>query len=150
MPNRRPLPDTARFEKSLKERGLRLTSQRLAVLRAAARMEGHFTAEVLHREMDRSDIGIATVYRAVQLLQELGYIKQAHLPGGSTVYEYSQDDEGHSHAHLQCQRCGAVLELHEDMMADIEQAVLRQYGFQVSDHHITMTGLCVRCAGLAQ
>lgn len=144
MPSRSQ-PDTVSFEQALKTRGLRLTSQRLEVLRAAVRMEGHFTAEALHRELNRSDIGIATVYRAVQLLQELGYIKQAHLPGGSTVYEYSHDDEGHSHAHLQCLRCGAVLELHEDMMAGIEQAVLRQYGFQVSDHHITLTGLCADC-----
>jgi len=132
------------FENELKEKGYRLTSQRLAVLKAAVGMPGHFTAEELHRELNRSDIGIATVYRTVQLLLEMGYLKQAHLPGGSAVYEYSEEG-GHSHAHMQCTACGAVLELHEDMMADIEKAVLEKYGFEVADHHITLTGLCRAC-----
>lgn len=132
------------FENELKEKGYRLTSQRLAVLKAAAAMPGHFTAEELHRELNRSDIGIATVYRTVQLLQEMGYLKQAHIPGGSNVYEYSEE-AGHSHAHMQCTACGAVLELREDMMEDMERAVLEQYGFEVADHLITLTGLCADC-----
>jgi Fur family ferric uptake transcriptional regulator len=134
------------FESELKEKGYRLTSQRLAVLKAAMAIPGHFTAEELHRELNRGDIGIATVYRTVQLLLEMGYLKQAHLPGGSAVYEYSEDG-GHSHAHMQCTSCGAVLEFREDMMAGIENAVLDQYGFLVADHHITLTGLCKNCRG---
>jgi Fur family ferric uptake transcriptional regulator len=132
------------FENELKEKGYRLTSQRLAVLKAAMAMPGHFTAEELHRELDQGDIGIATVYRTVQLLLEMGYLKQAHLPGGSAVYEYSEDG-GHSHAHMQCTSCGEVLELREDMMEEMEKAVLEQYGFVVADHHITLTGLCGNC-----
>jgi Fur family transcriptional regulator, ferric uptake regulator len=132
------------FENELKEKGYRLTSQRMAVLKAATAMPGHFTAEELHRELDRGDIGIATVYRTVQLLLEMGYLKQAHLPGGSAVYEYSEDG-GHSHAHMQCTGCGVVLEFREDMMEDIEKAVMDQYGFLVEDHHITLTGLCRNC-----
>jgi Fur family ferric uptake transcriptional regulator len=132
------------FENDLKEKGYRMTSQRLAVLKAAAEMPGHFTAEELHRTLNRSDIGIATVYRTVQLLLDMGYLKQAHIGGFSAVYEYSEDP-GHSHAHMQCTSCGAVLELREDMMDGIEQAVLEQYGFEVSDHHITLTGLCASC-----
>jgi Fur family ferric uptake transcriptional regulator len=135
------------FENELKEKGYRLTNQRLAVLKAAMATPGHFTAEDLHRELNRGDIGIATVYRTVQLLLEMGYLKQAHLPGGSAVYEYSEDG-GHSHAHMQCTVCGTVLELREDMMADIEKAVLEQYGFEVADHHITLTGLCSRCRSI--
>lgn len=132
------------FETELKEKGYRMTNQRQAVLKAAAAMPGHFTAEELHRELNRSDIGIATVYRTVQLLLEMGYLKQAHIPGQSNVYEYGEDG-GHSHAHMQCSGCGAVLELREDMMEGMEQAVLEQYGFLVSDHHITLTGLCSEC-----
>jgi Fur family ferric uptake transcriptional regulator len=133
------------FENELKEKGYRLTSQRLAVLKAATAMPGHFTAEELHRELNRSDIGIATVYRTVQLLLEMGYLKQAYLPGGSAVYEYSEDEVGHSHAHMQCTVCGTVLEFRQDMMADLEKAVMDQYGFEVADHHITLTGLCNNC-----
>ena len=133
------------FENELKEKGYRLTSQRLAVLKAAMATPGHFTAEDLHRELDRSDIGIATVYRTVQLLLEMGYLKQAHLPGGSAVYEYSEEEGGHSHAHMQCTSCGTVLEFREDMMADLEKAVMDQYGFFVTDHHITLMGLCSDC-----
>jgi Fur family transcriptional regulator, ferric uptake regulator len=132
------------FETELKGKGYRLTSQRLSVLKAAAALPGHFTAEELHRALNRSDIGIATVYRTVQLLQEMGYLKQAYIPGGSAVYEYSEDG-GHSHAHMQCSLCGTVLELREDMMAEMEKTVLEQYGFEVADHHITLTGLCSRC-----
>jgi Fur family transcriptional regulator, ferric uptake regulator len=132
------------FEAELKGKGYRLTSQRLSVLKAAADMPGHFTAEELHRTLNRSDIGIATVYRTVQLLQEMGYLKQAHIPGDSAVYEYAHEG-GHSHAHMQCSLCGTVLELHEDMMADMEKAVLEKYGFEVADHHITLTGLCIKC-----
>jgi Fur family transcriptional regulator, ferric uptake regulator len=132
------------FENELKEKGYRMTSQRLAVLKAAAETPGHFTAEELHRTLNRSDIGIATVYRTVQLLLEMGYLKQAYIPGGSAVYEYNEDG-GHSHAHMQCSVCGALLELREDMMEDMEKAVLQQYGFEVADHHITLTGLCNEC-----
>ncbi len=135
------------FESDLKEKGYRMTSQRLAVLKAASEMPGHFTAEELHRMLNRSDIGIATVYRTVQLLLDLGYLKQAHIAGGSAVYEYNEDP-GHSHAHMQCTACGAVLELREDMMEDIEKAVLKQYGFAVADHHITLTGLCEACRAM--
>lgn len=133
------------FENELKEKGYRLTNQRLAVLKTAMAMPGHFTAEELHRELNRVDIGIATVYRTVQLLLEMGYLKQAHLPGGSAVYEYSEEEGGHSHAHMQCTSCGTVLEFREDMMADLEKAVLDRYGFVVADHHITLTGFCSNC-----
>lgn len=132
------------FESDLKDKGYRLTSQRLSILKAAAEMQGHFTAEELHRELNCGDIGIATVYRTVQLLEELGYLRQAHIAGECAVYEYSEDG-GHSHAHMQCTRCGAVLELREDMMEGMEAAVLSQYGFLVSDHYITLAGLCGEC-----
>lgn len=137
------------FENDLKEKGYRLTSQRLSVMKAAAAMPGHFTAEELHRELNRGDIGIATVYRTVQLLQEMGYLKQAHIPSGSAVYEYSEGG-GHSHAHMQCSLCGTVLELREDMMEDMEKTVMEQYGFLVADHHITLTGLCSECRAKSQ
>ena len=138
------------FEAQLKKKGFRLTNQRLAVLKAVSEFNGHFTAEDLHRHLNRSDIGIATVYRTVQLLQDMGYIRQAFLPGGSAVYEYTHDMPGHSHAHMQCLECGAVFELREDMMENMEKTVLEQYGFRVADHHITLTGLCAECAARQQ
>ena len=137
------------FESQLKEKGYRLTSQRLSVLKAASEMAGHFTAEELHRELNREDIGIATVYRTVQLLLEMGYLKQAYISSGSAVYEYNPLAVGHSHAHMQCLSCGAVLELREDMMENMESAVQKLYGFKVADHHITLTGLCAQCADKA-
>lgn len=132
----------------LSERGFRMTSQREAVLRTVDSCEGeHLTVEEIY-ERTRAiapEIGIATVYRTLQLLTEIGYLTRDYLGDNTVRYEICHEEERHAHHHLVCLSCGAIIEAKEDLMNAIETMLQMQYGFEIVDHRIQFLGHCAAC-----
>lgn len=136
------------LRKLLEEKGIRLTAQRDAVLQTIKVSGGeHLTVEEIYERTKRSypDIGIATVYRTVQLLSDLGVISGEYL--GDTVVRYELHIAGdkHSHHHLRCLQCGRIIEVQDDLTNSLEDMILERYGFEIADHRVQFTGLCREC-----
>jgi Fur family ferric uptake transcriptional regulator len=128
----------------LRARGFRLTPQRQLVLEAVTEL-GHATPEDVHAWVrDRAEgVNISTVYRTLELLEELGLVTHAHLSHGAPTYHPADAPQ---HAHVVCHRCGSVTELEPDDLGTLVETVNRRTGFVADIGHLTVFGECRRCA----
>lgn len=139
----------AGFIALLKEKGLKVTNQRLYVLEAIASCEGkHLSTEEIYdlvREK-HPEIGLATVYRSIQLLLELEIIDKITFDDGFVRYElHCEPDEKHHHHHLICRSCGKVYTFEEDLLDTLENKIQQKLGFQVVNHEVKLYGYCKEC-----
>lgn len=136
------------FYEVLKENNYKLTDQRRIVFKAFfENKDKHLTAEELYQYIivNNPDIGIATVYRNIQLFMELKIIERLALDDGFIRYELAQNLDSHRHHHLICNQCGKIIEVREDFMESIEKIFYDNYGFLVSNHETIFYGLCKEC-----
>jgi len=136
------------FYTKLKENGYKLTSQRKVVLNAMLEhQDDHLTVEEIYQFVNATnpEVGLATVYRNIQLLSDMKIVEKLNLEDGFTRYELSKDGEIHRHHHLICEECGKVIEVKEDLMGSIEQCFKDSYGFIVNDHQAKFFGICKDC-----
>jgi len=139
------------FKILLKEKGMKTTTQRLAILQVLLEQsDKHLTAEEIYElvKLNWPDIGLATVYRNIQLLSELNLIDRLNLDDGYVRYEIGSmntDDVKHHHHHLICLECGEVFMFEEDLLENLEQTILDTLGFIVSNHEVKLYGLCKKC-----
>jgi Fur family ferric uptake transcriptional regulator len=133
----------AELRARLHERGLRLTPQRALVLDAVARL-GHATPDAIGAEVQRIDpnVNISTVYRTLELLEELGLVRHAHLGPGAATYHPADD---HAHLHLVCHGCGRVTEAEVGLAAELAGRVRASHGFTVDVEHMAISGWCPAC-----
>jgi len=131
----------------LGEAGYRRGGARTAVVEALARHDCAVTALELEEELRRRKVvvGRASVYRALELLEELRLVQRFEAARGIASYE-RVNRSGHHHHHAICRRCGRM-EPFEDR--DLEQAigqVAKEVPFEVAEHDVVLRGLCDRCA----
>ena len=127
----------------LRARGLRLTAQRQLILEAVRGL-GHATPEQVHgavREV-AAGINITTVYRTLELLEELGLVSHTHLSHGSPTFHAIGEEQ---HVHLVCRVCGAVDEVEPALLAPVAAQLEGQRGFLVDIGHVALFGVCAHC-----
>lgn len=132
----------------LKLKGYKLTPQRRAIVNMVFEKKGmHLTAEEIYDlvKIDCPEIGLATVYRTVQLLEQIGLIYKINLDDGCNRYELVNEDEVHQHHHLICTKCGKVIEVEGDLLDSIERKVEEKYKFKVENHSVKFFGICNEC-----
>jgi Fur family ferric uptake transcriptional regulator len=122
----------------LRARGLRLTAQRQQVL-DAVRTLGHATPEQISEAVPGADL--TTVYRALELLEELGFVRHAHLGHGAPSYRSADDD----HVHIVCHSCGRVDDADPAIVDSLTVQLLADRGFEVDRGHFTVFGRCAPC-----
>ena len=140
--------DVEKLKSNLKEKGYKLTPQRRAVLDTIIKNEGkHLTVEELYDLVKNEcpEIGLATVYRTVLLLEELNVVCRLDLNDGCSRYELVHEDESHQHHHLICTNCGKVIEVQGDLLESLEHIVQEKYNFQVKNHSVKFYGICSDC-----
>ncbi len=137
-----------RIKKQLSGASYKLTPQREATVRVLLENEeDHLSAEdvfLLVREKS-PDIGLATVYRTLELLNELNVVDKIQFGDGVSRYDLRQEGATHFHHHLVCLECGAVDEIQEDLLEDVESIVEDKWNFIIKDHRLTFHGICYRC-----
>jgi Fur family transcriptional regulator, ferric uptake regulator len=111
--------------------------------------EDHLSAEDVYLLVKEKapEIGLATVYRTLELLSDLQIIHKLNFGDGVTRYEFRAEGAEHHHHHLICLHCGTVDEIMEDLLGPIEDRVEREHDFQIVDHRLTFHGICHRCPG---
>ncbi|MFC6171518.1 ferric iron uptake transcriptional regulator [Loigolactobacillus jiayinensis] len=138
-----------KIKAQLHQAGFKLTPQREATVVSLLQNEtGHLSAEEVYLLVKAStpDIGLATVYRTLEILTELNIVNKVSFTDGLIRYDLRREGaQQHFHHHLQCTQCGKIQEVHEDLLHDVERLVEQQYHFHVQDHKLTFQGICADC-----
>jgi Fur family ferric uptake transcriptional regulator len=132
----------------LRSRGLRWTSQRRVLIDVLAGVEGHVTgAELVDgcRAIDPATTP-STVYRTLDVLEELGIVSHSHGPGGRQEFHVNRAVD---HGHLLCPSCGRTWELGAEEVRQLVEGLRRGRGFEVDLDHLTVEGRCAACRGVS-
>ena len=134
----------------LKAKEFKLTARRELTLKVLLQNEGeHLSAEEVYNLVKREepDVGLATVYRALELFQEVGIIHAIDFGDGRKRYEFGMEEgkDQHHHHHLICTKCGSIIEFKEDLLDEIESQVSKKHNFTITDHQLKIFGVCSRC-----
>jgi Fur family ferric uptake transcriptional regulator len=128
----------------LKSTGLKATLPRLKILDVFQKGEQrHMTAEDVFRVLldERSDIGLATVYRVLTQFEQAGILSRSHFESGKAVYELN---EGTHHDHLVCLDCGRVEEFYDAEIENRQHAVAKTKGFAIAEHALSLYAHCTK------
>ena len=128
----------------LKSTGLKATLPRLKILEVFQRgTQRHMTAEDVFRVLlqERSDIGLATVYRVLTQFEQAGILSRSHFESGKAVYEIN---EGTHHDHLVCLDCGKVEEFYDAEIERRQHAVAKAKGFDIAEHALSLYAHCTK------
>jgi Fe2+ or Zn2+ uptake regulation protein len=139
------MPDTA-LATALRERGQRVTPQRLAIARVLSDLARHVTAERVHAEVSARMPGVSlpTVYATLDLLEELGLARRVATDGGAVVYDPRTDE----HHHLVCRNCGAIMDVDAPVDTAGVREAARATGFVPDASQVVLRGLCAECAAV--
>ena len=130
----------------LKSTGLKATMPRLKILDVFQKgSQRHMTAEDVFRVLleERSDIGLATVYRVLTQFEQAGILLRSHFESGKAVYELN---EGQHHDHLVCLDCGRVEEFYDAEIEKRQHNVAQAKGFDIADHALSLYAHCTKKA----
>jgi Fur family transcriptional regulator, ferric uptake regulator len=134
---------TQAWDKELRARGYRVTPQRQLVLEAVTKLE-HATPEEIWADVQQtaSGVNISTIYRALELLEQLGLVTHTHLGHGAPRYHLAAEAD---HVHLVCSSCGRITEVAPDAVDPLVTALDEHHGFQTDVGHLTVFGRCASC-----
>jgi len=133
----------------LREKGYKITSQRKVVLDVVMEHDGeHLSSQEIYELVKKRcpDVGMATVYRTLPVLEELGYVYAVDFEDGCLRYELHKEGQIHRHHHLLCEKCGKITEVEDDLLDEIEDKIYAKYGFAIKDHKVKFFGICKACS----
>lgn len=135
------------LKQKLCDREYKLTPQRRVVLELfVGNPDKHLSAEDVYGMLKQSnpEIGLATVYRTLDLFAELEVLQKIDFGEGKARYEFNHN-EVHHHHHLICLTCGSVNEYEDDLLDELEARIQKKYDFAIVDHQLKFYGYCKNC-----
>lgn len=136
------------LKKKIRENKFKFTIQRQVILQAFLdSKENHMSAENVY-EIVRSnnpEIGLATIYRSLELFTSLELLKKLDFGDGRSRYELNDHNLAHLHHHLICLKCGKVVEFAYDFMNEIKEKIKKENGFAIVDYQLKFYGYCTDC-----
>jgi len=124
---------------------LKRTDQRETILEVFLQSKKHLTVEELHNLVKYRDpsIGLTTIYRTMKLFCECSLARANHFEGGRVRYE--QQYKTAHHDHMICIECGETIEFVDPQIEKLQEKVVKQFGFQMTDHRMEIYGTCEKC-----
>jgi len=135
------------LKQKLYDKEYKLTPQRRVVLEVFANNpEKHLSAEDVYDKVRETypEIGLATVYRTLDLFAELDILQKMDFGDGRARYEFSES-EVHHHHHLICLKCGSVTEFEDDLLEALEAVIEKKNHFEIINHELKFYGYCNKC-----
>ena len=131
------------YAPQLRLRGYRMTPQRLAILHALHHSGKHLSPSEVYAFARKDLPGLTepTVYRTLEFLAENGLVHPSHKNNNHVVYEIA----GRDHHHLVCRSCGSEIEVDHSLLKPIYKKIESESGYQLTDSHLTLFGLCPDC-----
>jgi Fur family ferric uptake transcriptional regulator len=135
-----------KFKTLLKNNTLKFTKQRELILKFLYENDGHFTPEdiymLIKKEYPDVNIGIATVYRTLTLLENEGIASSISFGAQGKKYELGLKNH---HDHLICTSCGEIIEFFDETIEEQQEKIAAKFNFQMTDHTMKIIGLCEQC-----
>ena len=129
----------------LRQQSRKITGPRQAILELLRQQSHPLTNREIHAALPRGDGDLATIYRAMHLLEKMGMVKRFHFGDGAARFELVRaGDDGHHH-HLVCIRCDTIVEIDECFPPDWEETLATRSGFKAISHKLEFFGLCPQC-----
>ena len=125
----------------LAQKRLKHTKQREIILEAFLKAD-HITAEALHQEIvsQNEHVGLATIYRTLNLLCEIGIGQQRHFGDNTTIYDNVSRKTHHDH--LICEKCGKIIEFECPDIERLQDEMAAKHGFSLTRHRLELYGQC--------
>jgi len=135
-----------KFQTLLKSNSLKFTKQRELVLKCLYDNSGHFTPEdiytLIKEQYPSINIGIATVYRTLSILEESQIASSISFGTNGKKYELGVKKH---HDHLICTNCGSIIEFFDEVIEKRQEQIAKEFDFEMSDHTMKIEGLCQKC-----
>ena len=130
----------------LKENSLRITPQRLAVLKILASSSKHPTVEAIHEQVRKKfpTTSLATVYKTVSVLKKMNEILELGFPDGSNRYDGKRP---YPHPHMICTKCREILDPDLAILDELTEEMGKKTGYKILSHRLDFFGLCPKCQG---
>ncbi len=131
------------LDQYLERMGLKQTQQRRVIVHHFLSIDSHVDADELHRQVNAEghDVGLATIYRTLNLLTEAGLIEQKSFQDGRSVFEVAHPDSHHDH--LICVECRNVVEFEDHEIEALQEAIAEKYGMELKTHRLDLFGRCL-------
>jgi Fur family transcriptional regulator, ferric uptake regulator len=135
------------WDDQLRAGGYRVTPQRQLVLEAVTALRHATPEDICERVQETArGINISTVYRTLELLEQLGLVTHSHLTHGAPSYHLAAEAD---HVHLVCKECGRIIEVSHDVVAPLAATLQSDHGFETDVRHLAVFGRCDDCRGSA-
>ncbi len=140
-----PRQEMSTLKSRLRRQSRRITGPRAAILEILRRHPHPLTNREIFSEMPAGRCDLATVYRAMHLLEAMGMVKRFDFGDGTARFELIAENEDGHHHHLVCTRCSQVVEIEECFPAEIERKIAARNGFKAVTHKLEFFGICPAC-----
>jgi Fur family ferric uptake transcriptional regulator len=138
-------PGLPELTERLRSKMRKVTGPRQAILELMRHHAGPMSIKQIHQGLPTGDCDLATVYRSMHLLEEMGMVKRFDLGDGGARFELlAEGDDGHHH-HLVCTRCSDVVEIEQCFPHELEKDIASRNGFKQVTHKLEFFGICPRC-----
>lgn len=133
-----------KLSEALRTRGYRSTVQRDVILEAVESIDGHISIDELYQRVHSRfpQVNLSTIYRTMELLEEVGLVRHAHFHDGVTKWHRADEVV---HQHLVCERCRSETDLDLGIVDPITRQIRDRYGFAANLTHSVITGVCRQC-----
>jgi Fur family transcriptional regulator, ferric uptake regulator len=139
--------DLPRLADQLRRRSRKVTGPRRAILNVLRQQAHPMSNKEIHARLPGGDCDLATIYRSMHLLEEMGLVKRFDFGDGVARFELLREgDDGHHH-HLVCIRCAGVVEIDECSIHGLEERIARRNGYKAVTHRLEFFGVCPDCQG---
>jgi Fur family ferric uptake transcriptional regulator len=130
----------------LKNKGMKYTEQRAIILQILLNIDDHLNAEevleIVKKKYPEQNIGIATIYRTLNFLEEVNLISSISFGKDGKKYE---GNNSHHHDHLICTSCGSIVEFFDEDIENKQESIASENGFTITDHTMQIFGVCTPC-----
>lgn len=141
------------LERRFRRGGFRWTYPRKIILEVLNKAQRHLSVEDIYFRINKKNtsIGLATIYRTLELLLRLGMVKRYEFGDGKARYEINEGPAGKHHHHLICKICGKIIDYREileeenEIMSRLEKRLSEKYRFRIDSHQIHFYGICAEC-----
>ncbi|MBN1367516.1 MAG: transcriptional repressor [Dehalococcoidales bacterium] len=132
------------IKERLHQAGHKVTPQRLTIIKVVTGSNEHLTPAAIYRKVRRTDpeIGEVTVYRTLNILEEMGLVCLLHTGDNPPSYVASPDEH---HGHIICSECGKVVNFLNCNLGELEERLSSETGFTINEHHLNFFGKCPKC-----
>lgn len=133
-----------KLKKIVKSKGLKYSLQREEILKVLYNSDKHLTPEEIHKKVKKinSNIGLATVYRALSFLENEGLVNSISFGIEGKKYELNR---GHHHDHMICLNCDKIIEFFDEKLEKLQEQIAKKHGFKLITHELNMYGICENC-----